>query len=98
MNVIFDDESLKRLEKDASYDAGFESAIVRTYRMRMQLIRASQDERDFYKLKSLHYKKLKGSREGQYSMRLNKQWRLILKFKKEDSEKLVVVISISDYH
>lgn len=98
MDVIFEDESLKKLEEDPAYDAGFERAIVKAYRMRLQLIRASQDERAFYNMKSLHYEKLKGDREGQHSMRLNKQWRLILKLRKEDSGKLVVVVSISDYH
>ena len=98
MDVIFEDESLKKLEEDPSYDAGFDRAIVKVYRMRLQLIRASQDERAFYNMKSLHFEKLKGDRVGQHSMRLNKQWRLILKLRKEDSGKLVVVVSISDYH
>lgn len=98
MEVFFEDESLKRLEEDLAYDAGFERAIVRAYRMRLQLIRASQDERAFYHMKSLHFEKLKGALDGLHSMRLNKQWRLILKLRKEDSGKLVVVISISDYH
>jgi proteic killer suppression protein len=98
MEVFFEDESLKRLEEDLAYDAGFERAIVRAYRMRLQLIRASQDERAFYNMKSLHFEKLKAALDGLHSMRLNKQWRLILKLRKEDSGKLVVVISISDYH
>ena len=98
MDVIFEKDSLKRLEEDPTYDAGFERAIVKAYRMRLQLIRAAQDERAFYNMKSLHYEKLKGNLDGMSSMRLNKQWRLILKLRKEDSGKLVVVISISDYH
>ena len=98
MDVIFEKDSLKRLEEDPTYDAGFERAIVKAYRMRLQLIRAAQDERAFYNMKSLHYEKLKGNLDGMSSMRLNKQWRLILKLRKENSGKLVVVISISDYH
>ena len=98
MEIEFEGESLKTLELDASYDAGHERAIVRAFRMRIQLIRAATDERAFYALKSLHFEKLKGKRAGQYSMRLNDQWRLILKFKETDSGKVVVVISISDYH
>ena len=98
MDIIFEDLSLKRLEEDLSYDAGFDRAIVRAYRMRLQLIRASQDERAFYNMKSLHFEKLKGNLDGFYSMRLNKQWRLLLKLRKENSGNLVIVISISDYH
>jgi proteic killer suppression protein len=49
-------------------------------------------------LKSLHFEKLQGSRVGQYSMRLNDQWRLIIKFKSKGGDKTVLVISIEDYH
>jgi toxin HigB-1 len=102
MEVEFEDSSLLRLEQDATYDAGHDSAIVRKFRMRMQTIRAAVDERVFYELKSLHYEKLKGDRAGQRSMRLNDQWRLILKLKKEEDgkavAKVVVIVSIADYH
>lgn len=98
MDVEFEDEDLKRLEADGKFTAGHDHTIVRLYRMRIQLIRAAMDERAFYALKSLHFEKLSGDLEGQYSMRLNKQWRLILKFRKEATGKLVVVISIGDYH
>lgn len=98
MDVEFEDERLARLEVDRAFDAGFEQSLVRLYRMRIQLIRAAMDERAFYALKSLHFEKLRGDRVGQHSMRLNGQWRLILKFRKEARGKLVIVISISDYH
>jgi len=98
MKVIHDNDDLRRLETDIKFDAGLERAIVKTFRMRMQLIRNAVDERAFYAMKSLHFEKLKGDRDGQYSMRLNSQWRLILKFKKEPSGKAVVVVAIADYH
>ncbi len=98
MEIEYEDASLSRLELEATFDGGYERAIVRAFRMRIQLIRAAADERAFYALKSLHFEKLKGKRAGQHSMRLNDQWRLVLKFRQEDSGKIVVVISISDYH
>lgn len=98
MEIIFENDSLKKLEEDVTYDADFERAVVRSYRMRIQFIRSAQDERDFYSMKSLHYEKLIGDLQGYYSMRLNKQWRLLLKIRKENSGNLVVVVSIRDYH
>jgi proteic killer suppression protein len=98
MDVEFEDEKLAKLESDRDFDAGLEQSLVRTYRMRLQLIRAAADERAFYALKSLHFEKLKGDRAGQHSMRLNSQWRLIMKIRKEARGKFVVVISITDYH
>ena len=98
MDVRFADENLDRLETDAEFNAGFDRAIVRKFRKVMQLIRAAPDERTFYQMKSLHYKKLKGKRSHHRSMRLNEQWRLILELKEQEDGKIVVIVSIEDYH
>ncbi len=98
MDVEFGDQDLDRLETDADFNAGFSRAIVRAFRMRMQLIRDAVDERAFYKMKSLRFEKLKGSRSHQYSMRLNQQWRLIIELKKAAPKNIVVIVGIEDYH
>jgi proteic killer suppression protein len=98
MEVAFGDDDLDRLETDAKFDAGFSPGVVKAFRKRMQMIRSAVDERLFYAMKSAHFEKLKGNREGQYSMRLNDQWRLILGFAGEAPNKTAVVISIEDYH
>lgn len=98
MEVAFADESLDRLETDAGYSAGFGDAVVKAYRKRLQQIRAAPDERQFYALRSLNFEKLKGDREGQYSMRLNDQWRLIVELKGKAPSKVVRIIEITDYH
>lgn len=98
MDVEFEDASLKRLEADPGFTAGYDAAIVKAFRKRMQLIRAAVDERAFYAMKSLHYEKLKGDRDGQSSMRLNAQWRLLLRLRQDDEGKTVLVLSIIDYH
>lgn len=98
MEVAFEDESLDRLETDADYSGGFGDALVKAFRKRMQQIRAAADERTFYALRSLNFEKLKGDREGQYSMRLNDQWRLIMKLEGKGPSKVVHIIEITDYH
>lgn len=98
MEVVFADPALGRLESDSSFTAGFEPGVIKAYRKRLALIRAAADVRDFYNMKSLHYEKLKGDREGQHSMRLNDRWRLILELRTEASGKTVVIVSIVDYH
>ena len=95
-NVRFGDSSLESLEKQD--DPTVSDAITRQFRKRMQIIRAAQDERDFYALKSLHYEKLKGKREHQHSMRLNDQFRLILEYEGTGSDKTNVIVGIEDYH
>ena len=98
MDVEFADENLDRLETDREFNAGFSRAVVRAFRKRVQFIRAATDEREFYAMKSLHYKKLKGDRSHQRAVRLNKQWRLILEIKKTGTRSVVVVVQIEDYH
>ena len=98
MDIEFENDDLEKLECDATFDGGFERGVIKIFRKRIQLIRSALDERDFYALKSLHFEKLKGDRAGSYSMRLNIQWRLIIKFRSEGSGKVVVVIDIEDYH
>lgn len=98
MEVEFDDEDLDRLETDPKFTAGYAQEIVRAFRMRMQQIRSAIDERDFYNLKSLRFEKLRGNREGQHSIRLNSQWRLILEFRGKSPCKIVGIIEIVDYH
>lgn len=97
MLVRHEDKRLERMERDVSYHASFSPDVAKAFRKRMQFIRAAIDERTFYAMKSLHYEKLKGDREGQRSMRLNDQWRLILRVEVSE-DRTVVVISIADYY
>lgn len=98
MDVAFEDSYLNRLETDRTFSGGYSQAIVKAFRKRLQAIRAAADERDFYALKSLHFERLKGNRSHQYSMRLNDQWRLIMELHGEVPSKVVVIVSIEDYH
>jgi proteic killer suppression protein len=98
MDVRFADDRLRKLEVDPSFTGEFGQDVVRSYRKKMQFIRAATDERAFYAMKSLHFEKLQGKRSHQHSMRLNKRWRLVIEFEKSQSGKVVVVVSIEDYH
>jgi proteic killer suppression protein len=98
MQVRFLDPSLDQLETDPAFDGGFHQAVVRAFRKKMQLIRAAPDERTFYAMKGLHFEKLKGDRRDDHSMRLNDQWRLIVRLEAGAQGKTVVVVGIEDYH
>jgi proteic killer suppression protein len=98
MDVEFSDKDLQRLYEEKDFYAGQSREVVKAFRKRIQVIEASINEVEFYSLKSLHYEKLKGNRSHQRSMRLNKQWRLVLEIKPSKPGNIVVVISIIDYH
>lgn len=71
---------------------------MRAYRKKIGAIVAAVDERDLRAQKSLHLEKLKGDRDGQYSMRLNDQYRLIVRFETGPSGRMTVVVEVVDYH
>ena len=63
----------------------------------MQAVRAAMDERDLYR-GGLRMEKLSGRRIGQCSLRINKQWRLIVEVHGEWLSKKIIIIEIADYH
>jgi proteic killer suppression protein len=58
------------------------------------MINASIDLNDLKIPPSNHLEKLKGNREGQYSIRINDQWRICFKWKDGNSFEVEIV----DYH
>jgi proteic killer suppression protein len=89
---------LKKLDEEADFDGGFSVSLVKKFRMRMQSIRAAADENDLRAMKSNHFEKLKGDRKGDYSIRLNDQFRLTFQIEKTDDGNQIVVLDIEDYH
>lgn len=77
MRFIFRDKSLKKLY-DADVMKGkpkYPRHIIKRFFSVMGLIKHAPDERVFYQSRGLNFEALKGDRAGQYSLRLDKQWR-----------------------
>jgi proteic killer suppression protein len=99
MEIEFDDDELRRLYEDGAYvHPRFGRDVVKAFRKKVGLIVAANDERDIRSVRSLHDEKLAGDRTGQHSMRLNDQWRLIVRLEAKASRRVVVIIEIVDYH
>jgi proteic killer suppression protein len=98
LDVEFENPDLARLESDPTFTGGWDPAIVKAFRRRMQQIRAATDERDLYAIRSLRFKKMKGNRSDEHSMRLNDQWRLIARLYDVGQSKRIRIIGIEDYH
>jgi proteic killer suppression protein len=93
------DRTLDRLDTDPEYTAGYSQAIVKAFRELMQWVRSVDDENELRRMKSLRFEKLKGKRKGEYSMRLNRQFRLIFQIEEaEEEHNRVVITGIEDYH
>jgi proteic killer suppression protein len=98
MDIQFANKNLESLATDPQVNCGFAAPVVKSYRKRIQQISAATDVRDLYALRSLRCEKLKGKRKGEYSIRLNDQWRLILEFDSAETGNAARVRAIEDYH
>lgn len=99
LRIEYEDEDLRCLAEDPGFvHPRLSGELVKAYRKRIDSISAANDERDLRALKSLHLEKLRGNRDGQHSLRLNKQYRLIVRFRTEPAGRTTVVIEIVDYH
>ncbi|HEY3417898.1 MAG TPA: type II toxin-antitoxin system RelE/ParE family toxin [Armatimonadota bacterium] len=72
--------------------------VINAFFRIMQRIFDSPDERYLRGQKGLRMEKLRGSRVGQYSLRLNAQYRLIFTITQDTEGRLLLIIDIVDYH
>ncbi len=99
MCVELEDDDLRRLYEEPDFRlSSIGHDLTRTYRKVVGIVAAASDERDLRAMRSLHFEKLEGDRLGQPSLRLNKQWRLIVRLETTQEGKQVVVIEVVDYH
>ena len=99
MRMEFDDDDLEKLFVDPNFvHPRFGRDLVRAYRKKVTIILNAQDQRDLRMMKSLHLEKLSGDLKGKHSIRLNKQWRLILEFRESAGQPVTAVLKIDDYH
>lgn len=99
MRVRFEDVDLERVYvRPESGQARLGVDLVRSFRKKVGIIGASVSEVDLRSMRSLNFEKLSGDRDGQHSLRLNQQWRLIVELVADDQGTLVKIIEIVDYH
>lgn len=71
----------------------FESCAEQAIR-RLQVLDAAETLDDLSRLPSNRFEALRGDRSGQYSIRVNRQWRLCFRF----SEGEAFDVELVDYH
>ncbi len=99
MQLAFADDNLKRLYQEPDFRLpAFGPDLTRAFRKVVGFVAGAADERDLRSMRSLRLEQLKGARSDQHSMRLNDQWRLIVRFEMADNGKTAVVIEVIDYH
>lgn len=99
MRMEFEDDNLRRLAYEPTFcPKGWSKDLVKAYRRVIYLISNAVDDRDLRSMKGLRLEQLKGNRAGTSSVRINSQYRLILKFETADDGRLAIVVEAVDYH
>lgn len=95
----FEDDRLRKLYTEAEFHLSrLGPDITRAFRKKVQLLANAVDERDIRAMRSLRMEGLTGNRAGQYSIRLNDQFRLIFRLKTGSKGRVVIIIELVDYH
>ena len=98
MDVEFQDKRLALIETDRAAETKLPISLINSCRQKLVVIRAAPDERTLRNWKSLHYEKLKGDRDGQRSIRINRQFRLVFTLDEECKPPKITVLDVEDYH
>jgi len=98
MEIEFRDSRLALIETSRAIETRLPISVITSCRQKLVVLRAAPDERTLRNWKSLHYEKLAGSRAGQRSIRLNRQWRLVFTLNSDLTPPKITVLSIEDYH
>jgi toxin HigB-1 len=98
MEVAYKDKKLALLETARAAETRLSAALITAFRNKLAVLKAAPDERTLRNWKSLHYEKLSGDRDGQRSIRLNAQWRLIFELDTAVTPPLLTILEIADYH
>lgn len=87
----------KRLQQFvAGYRVRDFQSFEKQLKKRLTILEEAQSKDDLRLLPSNHFEALIGDRKGQFSIRINQQWRLC--FQWSESENRAVNIEVVDYH
>ena len=101
MKVFFESLELKNLyEYDINQLKGKQKIpieVTKQYQKKVNILIAIKEINELYNFRSLNFEALKGNRKGQYSIRLNKQYRLLFRIAR-NGELEILIIEISKHY
>ncbi|HSI71562.1 MAG TPA: type II toxin-antitoxin system RelE/ParE family toxin [Fimbriimonas sp.] len=100
MNFIFADRDLLRLFTDDSGPAKVRipPPVRERFFAAMDDVLAAVDERDLRAIAGYHFEKVPSVCNGCYSLRLGKQFRLIVRIVSIENEPGLEIVDVLDYH
>lgn len=98
MDIEFHDKRLAHLATEGWQKSGVSAQIITAVRKRLAIVEQAADERDLRAHRGLRFEKLKGDRAGQYSIRVNDQWRIVFQLTTKNQRRIFVMHGVVDYH
>lgn len=98
MRVEFADADLEQIFSDDAHKLGLPIAVIKSARLKLLMLEQAPDERTIRNWAALRYKKLSGDREGQRSIRINKQYRIVFELLDHEHRPVIRVLEIDDTH
>ena len=89
---------LEDILTEKAHKLGLPIAVIRGARRKLLQLEQAPDERTLRNWKSLHFKKLSGDREGQRSIRINEQYRIVFELLDNERPPVIRVLQIDDIH
>tara|TARA_R110002072_G_scaffold103458_3_gene226947 strand:+ start:651 stop:947 length:297 start_codon:yes stop_codon:yes gene_type:complete len=98
MDFEIRDPDIDHLYNENKGHEKYQTGVGKIVRRRIQTISGVPNERELYKFAGIRFEKLSGDRSHQRSMRINKQWRLIVEIEEREEGNKMIVVGIEDYH
>lgn len=97
MLIEFSSDELDKAETDARFRPPFAAGVLKAYRKQLNSLHSATDERDLRANKGLNFEKHR-SLPGHHTVRLNDQYRVLVRLEGEAPHKTLVIVAITDHH
>lgn len=97
MIVVFDKDYLRNLYETGMSDDKkhrFQTGIIRSYKRGIDYLKWAERKEDPFKINSLHFKALTGDKNGLFSIRAGREYRIEFEIKDIFEETIITICNI----
>lgn len=98
MEVEFENEDLVKIYQGGKLPKGYQPSIVKAFLKTIKMLEAANKIEDLYKINSLNFEALKGNKKDFFSVRVNDQYRLELKYRIEEPITIISIYELSNHY
>lgn len=101
MEIIFRNDNLKDLYINAftsKFAKQYSQWIIKNYVKCITLLWSLPNSNEIKKFKWLSFEKLNKYKDGDYSIRINNQYRIIFNILKDNNIEIIEITDLTDYH